>query len=49
MMKKVLVNGVIIVGLYVLFVLYLLIYSERIEQLNQSYDESRIISLNYGE
>jgi len=48
-MKKILVNGVIIVGLYVLFVLYLLIYSERIEQLNNSYEESRLISINYGE
>ena len=48
-MKKILINGVIIVGLYVLFVLYLLIYSERIEQLNNYNDESSIISLNYGE
>ena len=48
-MKKILVNGVIIVGLYVLFVLYLLFYSERIEQLNHASDESNIISLNYGE
>jgi hypothetical protein len=48
-MKKILVNGVIIVGLYVLFVLYLLIYCERIEQLNNSYEESRLISINCSE
>ena len=42
-MKKILVNGVIIVGLY------LLIYSERIEQLNNSYEESRLISINCSE
>ena len=48
-MKKIFVNGVIIVGLYVLFVLYLLIYSERIEQLNNSYEESRLISINCSE
>jgi hypothetical protein len=48
-MKKIIVNGVIIVGLYVLFVLYLLIYSERIEQLDNSYKDSSLISINYGE
>lgn len=48
-MKKIIVNGVIIVGLYVLFILYLLIYSERIEQLNNSYEDSSLISINYGE
>lgn len=48
-MKKIIVNGVIIVSLYVLFILYLLIYSERIEQLNNSYEDSSLISINYGE
>ena len=48
-MKKIIVNGVIIVGLYVLFVLYLLIYSERIEQLDNSYKDSSLILINYGE
>lgn len=48
-MKKIIVNGVIIVALYVLFVLYLLIYSERIEQLDNSYKDSSLISINYGE
>jgi len=48
-MKKILINGVIIVGLYILFIMYLLIYSERIEKLNKVDNESNIILLNYGE
>ena len=48
-MKKILINGVIIVGLYILFIMYLLIYSERIEKLNKVDNEGNIILLNYGE
>ena len=48
-MKKILINGAIIIGLYLLFVIYLLFYSERIEQLNESYKDNSLISINYGE
>ncbi len=48
-MKKFLIDGIIIVSLYILFVLYLIVYSERVENLNHSNNESSLISLNYGE
>ena len=49
-MKKFIVNGVIILGIYVLIVLYLFFYSIRIENLNHAMDdEETIITINYGE
>ena len=48
-MKKILINGAIIIGLYLLFVIYLLFYSERIEQLNENYKDNSLFSINYGE
>ena len=48
--KKGIRTGLIIVGIYLLFVLYLLFVSNRVEKLdNHSYEETRALTLKIGD
>lgn len=48
--KKGICTGLIILGIYVLFVLYLLFVSNRVEKLdNRSQDEVKIVALKIGD
>lgn len=48
-MRQILVKGLVILGLYLLFTMYLILYSERIEKLNKIERENSIVSFNYSE
>lgn len=48
--KKGICTALIIIGIYVLFVLYLLFVSDRVEKLdNRSKDEVRVVALKIGD
>lgn len=48
-MRQILIKGLVIIGLYIMFTMYLILYCERIEKLNNIEKENSIVSLNCGE